>query len=43
MVLSSIDIFKNTANVMEIIRKFIDVPKHESFLSSLPHGKVCTV
>ena len=39
MVLSSMDIFKNTARVMESIRKFVGVPKHESFLEAFPHGK----
>ena len=39
MVLSSMDIFMNTARVMESIRRFLDVPKHESFLEPFPHGK----
>jgi hypothetical protein len=37
MVLSSTEIFQNTAKVMERIRKFIDVPPHKSFEGQILH------
>ena len=38
-VLSSAEMFKNTKNVMELIRQFIDVPDDPIFQKALPHGK----
>ena len=40
LIISSIEIFRDPKNVMEVIRKFIDVPPDASFLKSLPHGKL---
>jgi hypothetical protein len=37
MVLSSADVFQNTASVMDRIRKFIDVPAHKAFDGKIPH------
>ena len=38
-VLSSAEMFKNTKNIMELIRQFIDVPDDPIFQKALPHGK----
>jgi hypothetical protein len=38
MVISSVGMYKDTAGVMENIRKFINVEEDDSFLGQLPHG-----
>ena len=46
MVLSSVDTFKNSAVIVERVRKFLDAPPHKSLLRSMPHGmyrKICSV
>ena len=39
LILSSQQMFEETAHLMESIRKFINVKKDETFHRSLPHGK----
>jgi hypothetical protein len=38
MVISSVGMYKDTAGMMENIRKFINVEEDDSFLGQLPHG-----
>ena len=38
MVLSSVDTFKNSAVIVERVRRFLNAPPHKSLLRSMPHG-----